>query len=76
MPKLADVLGGGEDDGPDSKAPSVTALPPLVPAGSAVDLVDRALPGVRSFAFALEPLFASGQGEHAVCALPYALVVR
>ena len=69
-PRLADVLGGADDDGAGSKAP-VAPVSGAV-AAPIVELVDRALPGVSTFAFALEPL----SGEHTVCALPYALVVR
>ncbi|CAN5625117.1 signal peptide peptidase SppA [soil metagenome] len=73
VPHLADILGCG-GDGAESTAP----VGPVSSVSSAITspvigLVERTLPGVTTFAFALEPL--SG-GEHTVCALPYALVVR
>jgi protease-4 len=73
VPKLADVLGGSDDDGPGSRAPSVSTAVTGAVSGSLLEVVDRSLPGASTFVFALEPL---SSGEHTVCAVPYALVVR
>ena len=71
-PRFASVLGGG--GGADSRAPiSPASAVSAASASAAVTLVDRVLPGVTTFVGGLEPLV---DGEHAVCAMPFALLVR
>jgi len=71
-PRLATVLGGG--GGVDSRAPiTPSSAVGAASVSAAATLADRVLPGVMTFVGGLEPLV---DGEHAVCAMPFALLVR
>ncbi len=65
--RFADILGGGDDA--ESKAPVALQLAQ----SEAATLVERVAPGTMTFAGSMRPLF---EGEHAVCALPFALDVK
>lgn len=71
-PRVASVLGGG--GGADTRAQiSPASAVSAATASAAITLADRVVPGVTTFVGGLEPLL---DGEHTVCAMPFALLVR
>jgi protease-4 len=68
--RVAELLGGGADDGAESRNPISASS---VVGAEVASWAARGVPGLAAYAGSLHPLI---EGEHAVCALPFALTVR